>query len=71
MRPGLVYPIEIGVIMLGALGSLASAFQISDRDYPGRAALAVAPWSLLIIGLTAAALWIMSQPMQMTVGCLG
>jgi len=71
MRPGLVYPIEIGVILLGALGSLASAFQISDRDYPGRATLAVIPWALLITGLTAAALWIMSQPMEMTVGCLG
>jgi len=71
MRPGQVYPIEIGVIVLGAIGSLASAFQIADRDYPRRAALAVIPWSVLIIGLTAAALWIMSQPMQMTVGYLG
>jgi hypothetical protein len=71
MRPGLVYPIEIGVILLGALGSFASAFQISDRDYPGRATLAVIPWTLLITGLTTAALWIMSQPMEMTVGCLG
>ena len=71
MRPGLVYPIEIGLILLGALGSLASAFQISDRDYPGRAAVAMIPWSLLIVALTTAALWIMSQPMEMTVGCLG
>jgi polyferredoxin len=71
MRPGLVYPIEIGLILLGALGSLASAFQISDRDYPGRAAIAVIPWALLVAVLTGAALWIMSQPMEMTVGCLG
>ena len=71
MRPGSVYPIEAGLILLGALGSLASAFQISDRDYPGRAALAVIPWALLIVTLTGVALWIMSQPMEMTVGCLG
>ena len=57
--------------LLGALGSLVSAFQISDRDYPGRAAVAMIPWSLLIVALTTAALWIMSQPMEMTVGCLG
>jgi len=71
MRPGMVYPIELGLILLGALGSLASAFEISDRDYPGRATVAVIPWALLIAGLTTAALWIMSQPMEMTVGCLG
>ena len=71
LRPGVVYPIEVGVILLGTLGSLASACQISDRDYPGRAAIAVIPWALLIAALTTAALWIMSQPMEMTVGCLG
>ena len=71
MRPGLVYPIEVGLILLGSLGSLASAFQISGRDYPRRATIAVIPWVLLIAALTTAALWIMSQPMEMTVGCLG
>ena len=71
VRPGLVYPMEVGVILLGALGSLASAFQISDRDYPGRPLPATIPWALLVIGLTATALWIMSQPMEMTVGRLG
>jgi ferredoxin len=71
MRPGLVYPIEVGVILLGALGSLASVFEISDRDYPGRATIAMIPWAILVAVLTGAALWIMSQPMEMTVGCLG
>jgi hypothetical protein len=71
LRPGLVYPIEVGLILLGAVGSVASAFQISDRDYPGRAAIAVIPWAMLVAALTGAALWIMSQPMEMTVGCLG
>ena len=71
LRPGSVYPLEVGAILLGTLGSLASAFQISDRDYPGRATIAVIPWALLIAVLTTTALWIMSQPMEMTVGCLG
>ncbi len=71
MRPGAVYPIELGLILLGALGSIGSVFQISDRDYPGRAAVAALPWVSLVGVLTVAALWIMSQPMEMTVGCLG
>ena len=71
MRPGSVYPIDVGLILVGALGSLAAAYQISDRDYPGRAAVAVIPWTVLIVALTTAGLWIMSQPMQMTIGYLG
>ncbi len=71
MRPGSVFPIEAGFILLGTLGSLASAFQISERDYPGRATLATLPWASLIVALAVAALWIVSQPMQMTIGYLG
>jgi polyferredoxin len=71
MRPGSVYPIEIGLILLGALGSLGVAFQISERDYPARPAIATLPWALVVASLTSAALWIISQPMQMTIGYLG
>jgi polyferredoxin len=71
MRPGSVYPIEIGVILLGALGSLGVAFQVSERDYSTRAGIATLPWALVIVFLTSAALWIMSQPMTMTIGYLG
>jgi ferredoxin len=71
MRPGSVFPIEMGLILLGALGSLSVAFRISERDDPARATIATIPWAVLIVALTSAALWIMSQPMQMTVGYLG
>ena len=36
MRPGSVYPIQVGFILLGAMGSLALAYRISERDYPDR-----------------------------------
>jgi ferredoxin len=64
MRPGAVFPVQVGFIALGTLGSLASAMQIAARDYPRRAA-AVIPWAILVVLLASAALWILSQPMEM------
>ena len=65
MRPGSVFPIQAGLVALGTLGSLASAFQIAERDYPRRTTTAVLPWALVIVILSIAALWILSQPMEM------
>ena len=65
MRPGLVFPIEVGVILIGAAGSLALAYLISERDYLERRVVATIPWALVTIAITVAALWITSQPMDM------
>ena len=65
MRPGLVFPIEVGVILIGASGSLALAYLISERDYLERRVIATIPWALVTIAITVAALWITSQPMDM------
>jgi ferredoxin len=65
MRPGLVFPIEVGVILIGTLGSLALAFLISDRDHLERRVAATIPWALVTIAIAVAALWITSQPMDM------
>jgi ferredoxin len=65
MRPGAVYPIQVGFILLGAMGSLALAYRISERDYPERPAVPTAPWAVVTVTLTTAALWILSQPMEM------
>ena len=43
MRPGAVFPIQVGLILLGALGSLTLAYQISERDCPERPAVATIP----------------------------
>jgi hypothetical protein len=72
MRPGLVFPIQAGFILLGTMGSVAAAYQISERDYPDRPAAALAAWLAVIASLAAAALWILLQPMEMRgVGLLG
>jgi hypothetical protein len=65
MRPGAVLPIELGVVLLGTLGSLGVTHLISVRDYPTRAARATAPWAVAIVVLAAAAVWMLFQPMEM------
>lgn len=72
MRPGAVFPIQLGFIVLGALGSLAVAYRISERDCPGRQGPATAPWAIVTLALAATAVWILAQPMEMRgVGFLG
>jgi hypothetical protein len=72
MRPGSVFPIQAGFILLGTMGSLAAAYQISERDYPDRPFGALAGWLAVIGVVAAAALWILLQPMEMRgVGLLG
>ena len=65
MRPGLVFPIEVGVIVMGAGGSLVLAYLISERDYLERRVIATIPWAAVTIAIAVAALWITSQPMDM------
>jgi hypothetical protein len=60
-----VWPIEIGFLALGAVGSLAVTWRLAGRDFPGRAWAAFAPWATLHVGLTAVALWLLAQPMEM------
>lgn len=65
MRPGAVFPLQLGSVLLGALGSVVLVHRVSERDYPQAPARAAAPWSLVIVLLTALALWILAQPMEM------
>jgi hypothetical protein len=65
MQPGSVFAIQIGFILLGTMGSLALAYLVSERDYPQRTVLAAVPWAGIVLVLAAAALWILSQPMEM------
>jgi ferredoxin len=72
MRPGSVFPIQAGFVVLGAMGSLASAYQISERDYPRRPVAVLVPWAAVVALLATAALWILLQPMEMRgTGLLG
>jgi hypothetical protein len=65
MRPGHLFPLQLGAVLLGAIGSLVLVHRISERDHAGRAARASAPWALVIVGLVLLALWILAQPMEM------
>jgi ferredoxin len=65
LQPGAVFPIQLGCVMLGAAGSLAMVQAISQRDHPSRPVLSSAPWLAVVLLITATALWILSQPMEM------
>ena len=72
MRPGSVLPIQLGCILLGAMGSVALAYRISDGDYPERPGPPTAPWAIVTIALASVAIWILTQPMEMRgIGFLG
>lgn len=65
LPPGTVYPIQLGLVVLGACGSMALIQATSIRDYPARPAIAAVPWFAANLALTIAAVWILSQPMDM------
>jgi polyferredoxin len=65
LRPGLVFPFQFSVVILGAIGGLALAQAISERDHGDRALGAAAPWAVLILTLAALGIWILVQPMEM------
>ncbi len=65
LQPGAVFPVQVGCVLLGAVGSVGLVQATSQRDYPSCSALASVPWLVLVAGLTAAALWILAQPMEM------
>jgi hypothetical protein len=72
LRPGAVFPVQIGFVLLGALGSIAIAYGISEREHADRPLLAAAPWAIVLLGMTATALWILSSPMEMrAIGATG
>ena len=66
MQPGSVLPLQLGLVLLGACGSIGLVQALAQRDHPGSRAARVACrgwcWSAL---LAVAALWIFAQPMDM------
>ncbi len=60
-----VWPIEIGFVGLGLVGSLGLAWSLSERDFGRTAAKAFLPWAGLILALAGTALWLLAQPMEM------
>ena len=72
MQPGAVFPIQLGLIALGAMGSVAVARLVAERESPAHPAAAAVPWAALTILLAAFAVWTLAQPMDMrAVGAFG
>jgi len=65
MRPGSVLPLQLGVVVLGAFGSIAVAYAIADREHPYAAARAALPWALVTVLIAAVSIWVFLQPMEM------
>jgi polyferredoxin len=66
-----VFPMELGFLGLGLLGSLLVAWQIAERFDKRSTLKAFAPWAVLAVLLFASACWILNQPMDMRGTFLG
>lgn len=66
-----VYPLQLGFLALGLLGSGIVALRIADREFPARPWRACAPWVGIAVLLWLSAVWLMSQPMEMRGSSLG
>jgi hypothetical protein len=60
-----LFPLELGFMGLGWLGSLLVAYRIAERESPRRPWRAFLPWAGLLLLLLLAGAWLMSQPMEM------
>ena len=66
-----VYPLEIGFLLLGWVGTLLVARRMAEAAHPDRPHRAFVPWAALSVLLFGAALWLLSQPMEMRGTFLG
>jgi ferredoxin len=60
LQPGAVFPMQIGVVLLGAAGSLGLV-----RALAGESWKRLLPWAAIVLVIAAAALWTFAQPMAM------
>ena len=63
VRPGLLFPMQIGCVLLGMLGSVGVASSLTTRH--GQSVWSALPWNLLIAALAIVAVWALAQPMDM------
>ena len=66
-----VYPLELGFLGLGFLGSLLVSYRLAEEGAAPRPVRAFAPWAGLCALLWMGAMWLMSQPMEMRGSFLG
>jgi polyferredoxin len=66
-----VYPLELGLLGLGLVGSWLVAWRLASRDAPAQPAQAFSPWAVLHLLMALVAVWLLSQPMEMRGTFLG
>jgi polyferredoxin len=65
---GWIFPLQIGILQLGLLGSLLALWEIAKAVEPGRrrpARRGLVPWALLATVLALTGIWLLGQPMEM------
>jgi hypothetical protein len=71
LAPNVVQLVEFGFVFLGLLGSLLVGYSISATERVGHPSRIFALWAVVVVIMTAGALWLMSQPMEMRAVTLG
>jgi hypothetical protein len=71
LPPSLVYPLEIGTLSLGLIGSWVVGWRLAGKDHPADPMRAALPWALLSLVLWLSAAWLLTQPMEMRGTFLG
>ena len=66
-----VYPIELGFLGLGLLGSLLLTYRLAEDEPSARRGRVFAVWAALCVALWVSGFWLMSQPMEMRGTFLG
>jgi ferredoxin len=71
MRVSSVYPLELGFLSLGLIGSWIVAVRLARQDRPQGPWQLYLPWLVLHALLFASAIWLLTQPMEMRGTFLG
>ena len=71
LAPNVVQVVEFGFVFLGLLGSLLVGYSIAATEKVDHPSRIFAVWALVVVIMTAGALWLMSQPMEMRAVTLG
>jgi hypothetical protein len=71
LRAGAVYPMQVGFLALGLIGSWVVAVRLGRKECAASPWRAYLPWLLLHAVLFASAVWLMAQPMEMRGTFLG
>ena len=68
---GAVRAFEFGFIFLGLVGSLLVSYRLAEQDAPHKPLPAFLPWAAVAVLLFFAAVWLLTQPMEMRGMMLG